>query len=314
MHKARSGLSTWKQFNHECSKISVLFHGGTMSGFQNNGYDSPGGEEEPVGPERYLRPGEELLIYTPDVQIKKFRFDAYLTSDRLFLTDQDEKTPGVTAKEIPIRSVADAHLEHSPSQEPILVLAIRTSDDDIRTMKMVFVHTGIDRLSQAEEWVHLIRHGQDTTAPVRDPGLDRPEPHTPVISPEARALSETMVFPETTRTESIPTTSPPESRATPDSEPSRSFPVTYPATFPESRNTPKTGHDAVTTQIQFCFHCGHRLPPNANFCPYCGTRVAQTHHAPGTSTPVSSRKEVVEQENPTEKEKKSRLRWPFKRK
>lgn len=285
-----------------------------MSGFQSNGYDSTSGEEEPQGPERYLRPGEELLIYTPDVQIKKFRFDAYLTNDRLFLTDQDEKTPGVTAKEIPIRSVADTHLEHSPSQEPILVLAIRTSDDDIRTMKMVFVHTGIDRLSQAEEWVHLIRHGQDAAAPVRDPGQERPESDIQAISPEARALSETMVFPGTSRTESRPLAPPPEPRITPEAEPPRSFPVTHPAKFPESRNTPRSGQDAVTTQIQFCFHCGHRLPPGANFCPYCGTRMAQTHPASGIATPAPARKEGAEQEKPAEKEKKSRFGWPFKRK
>ncbi len=285
-----------------------------MSGYQNAGFDSPGGDEEPEGPERYLRPGEELLIYTPDVQIKKFRFDAYLTNDRLFLTDQDEKTPGVTAKEIPIGSVADTHLEHSPSQEPILVLSIRTSDDDIRTMKMVFVHTGVDRLSQAEEWVHLIRHGKESAAPRYPADQDRSELAIPAISPEARALSETMVFPDTPREEprgAIPSLEP---QANPGAESPRTYPVTYPARFPETKSPPKPGHDAVTTQIQFCFHCGHRVPPNANFCPYCGTRMSHGHNAPGTPTPVQAKKEVSEQEPQPEKEKKRRLRWPFGRK
>ena len=48
----------------------------------------PDPEEEIIGPERYLQPGEELLIWTPDIQIKKFRFEAYLTDRRLFLVDQ----------------------------------------------------------------------------------------------------------------------------------------------------------------------------------------------------------------------------------
>ncbi|MFA5002729.1 MAG: zinc ribbon domain-containing protein [Methanolinea sp.] len=285
-----------------------------MSDYQNTGFNSTGGEEEPEGPERYLRPGEELLIYTPDVQIKKFRFDAYLTNDRLFLTDQDEKTPGVTAKEIPIGSIAETHLEHSPSQEPILVLSIRTSDDDIRTMKMVFVHTGVDRLSQAEEWVHLIRHGRESAGPRYPEDQEMLTPATPVISPEARALSETMVFPDTPRVEKSTTIPSLEPAASPAAELTRTIPVTYPAKFPETKSPPKTGHDAVTTQIQFCFHCGHRVPPNANFCPYCGTRMASGHHAPEIPAPVQARKEVSEQEKPPEKEKKSRLRWPFRKK
>jgi len=218
-----------------------------MSDYQNTGFNSTGGEEEPEGPERYLRPGEELLIYTPDVQIKKFRFDAYLTNDRLFLTDQDEKTPGVTAKEIPIGSIAETHLEHSPSQEPILVLSIRTSDDDIRTMKMVFVHTGVDRLSQAEEWVHLIRHGRESAGPRYPEDQEMLTPATPVISPEARALSETMVFPDTPRVEKSTTIPSLEPAASPAAELTRTIPVTYPAKFPETKSPPKTGHNAVTT-------------------------------------------------------------------
>lgn len=285
-----------------------------MSDYQNTGFNSTGGEEEPEGPERYLRPGEELLIYTPDVQIKKFRFDAYLTNDRLFLTDQDEKTPGVTAKEIPIGSIAETHLEHSPSQEPILVLSIRTSDDDIRTMKMVFVHTGVDRLSQSEEWVHLIRHGRESAGPRYPEDQEMLTPATPAISPEARALSETMVFPGTPRVEKSSAIPSLEPQASPAAELTRTIPVTYPAKFPDTKSPPKTGHDAVTTQIQFCFHCGHRVPPNANFCPYCGTRMVSGHHAPETPAPVQARKEVSEQEKPPEKEKKSRLRWPFKKK
>lgn len=271
-----------------------------MSSLQNRGYDPMSGEEELQGPERYLRPGEELLVYTPDIQIKKFRFDAYLTNTRLFLTDQDEKAPGVTAKEIPLESVADTYLEHSPSQEPILVLSIRTSDDDLRTMKMVFVHTGTDRLSQAEEWMHLIKHGHP-----KAPTLGTSEIAAPVISAEARALSETMILPEKTRVE----------KAVPPQQEIHTAPLEeIPRASREAFSQAKPTRDATITQIQFCFHCGHRLPPNANFCPYCGTRMHQANAPSNPRTPPQPTKMEEEVRTPREKEKKKGLGWLFKRK
>lgn len=277
-------------------------------------YDPATGEEEPQGPERYLKPGEELLIYTPDIQIKKFKFDAYLTNTRLFLTDQDEKTPGVTAKEIPIDSVADAYLEHSPAQEPILVLSIRTSDDDIRTMKMTFVHTGADRLSQAEEWLHLMRHGRAKSPSGRGMvaggyGI----PPTP-ISPEARALSETMVFPEKTTVEPNMIPVPEPAPAARDERPRAPPPPQAPPRREEPRRPAPPQQDPSITQIQFCFHCGHKLPPNANFCPYCGTRMHQGQVSPGHHLPINVARTVEEPQKPVEKEKKKRLGWLFKRK
>ncbi|OPX71816.1 MAG: hypothetical protein A4E39_01843 [Methanoregulaceae archaeon PtaB.Bin152] len=279
------------------------------------GYDPMTGEEESQGPERYLRPGEELLIYTPDIQIKKFRFDAYLTDTRLFLTDQAEKTPGVTAKEIPIGSVVDTYLEHSPAQEPILVLSIRTSEDDLRTMKMTFVHTGADRLPQAEEWMHLIRHGKvrQKQGDISSPGVSSPPPIP--ISAEARALSETIVYPEKTTVEPFP---PMPAQTATQTRDERSGGVSPPfrQREPEPPARAFPGEGASITQIQFCFHCGHRLPPNANFCPYCGTRMhqAQTHGTP--HVPVQQKMSVEESPGALtkEKEKKKMLGWLFRRK
>lgn len=287
-----------------------------MNNRQNTEHDPADGEEEPQGPERYLKPGEELLVYTPDIQIKKFRFDAYLTNSRLFLTDQDEKNPGVTAKEIPIESVADSHLEHSPSQEPILVLSIRTSDDDLRTMKMVFVHNGTERLSQAEEWMHLIRHGVPAAAAGGRTGQGPRSPAVPPISPEARALSETIILARDPVTEGPGPLSVQDHEGAPvPKTPLASIPPT-PQHAQEHRQASIPPTQASTTQILFCFHCGHRLPPNANFCPYCGTRIA---HARPTSTPpapMPPAKEPAAHEPPPEKvkEKKGRFFWPFKKK
>jgi hypothetical protein len=237
-----------------------------MNGSQSGSPDSAGGGEEPAGAERYLHPGEELRICSSDVQIKKFLFEAYLTNRRLFLIDQNDPKPGVTAKEIPVGSIIGSYLEDSPSHEPVIVFSVKTADDDIRTMKMTFAHTGEERTREAEEWLHLVTHETATTGEgaIRQQS-SRPAP-APPLSPEARALSDTMVFPA------------------PQPEPSRE----RPATATQVRNKPSVAPavqvpvpvqpHSVTTPIQFCFHCGKRLPPGANFCPYCGTRAHSSVH------------------------------------
>lgn len=247
-----------------------------MTKYPEPGMDPSAIDEETEGPARYLQPGEELLILTPEIQIKKFRFDSYLTDRRLFFIDQNEKRPGVTAKEIPRPSIVDAFIEHSSTREPVLVISIRTSDDDIRTMKMIFVHTGKDRVEEAEEWIHLIRRGRDaSTGPGTAEGAPAVVPAA--TSPEVRSLSETMVFPATRTPEQAPVIEPVHSQE-PDKtvvaakeSPSEPHPVSQPPTLSQ-------------TQMNFCHHCGHRIPPNANFCPYCGTRMHRA--SPGQVTPA----------------------------
>lgn len=237
-----------------------------MNSSQSVPPDPAGGGEEPEGAERYLHPGEELRICSSDIQIKKFRFEAYLTSRRLFLIDQNDPKPGVTAKEIPVGSIIGSYLEDSPSHEPVIVLSVKTADDDIRTMKMTFAHTGEERTRESEEWLHLVAHAIATTGEggIR-PQASGPGP-APALSPEARALSDTMVFPA------------------PQPEPSRERPTTAaqvrnkPSVAPAAPAPAPVQPHSVTTPIQFCFHCGKRLPPGANFCPYCGTRAHSSIH------------------------------------
>ena len=245
----------------------------------------PDPDEELTGPERYLQPGEELLIWTPDIQIKKFRFEAYLTDRRLFLVDQSDLKPGVTAKEIPVDSIIDGYLEISPAREPVLVLSIRTADEDVRTMKMTFVHTGEDRNTQVEEWIHLIQHHPQT-------GTAAPKTAAPATAPEARSLSETIIVP--------PIWNPPpasgEVSPSISQEPARSAPapVPGPAAVPPA---PPRDHQAPSppsqTQILFCHHCGKRIPPNANFCPYCGTRMLHPGHNSATPAPAPKNPDPV---------------------
>jgi len=221
--------------------------------------------DEPAGAERYLLPGEELRICSSDIQVKKFKFEAYLTNQRLFLTDQNELKPGVTAKEIPVESIISSYLEESPAREPVIVLSVRTADDDIRTMKMTFVHTGKERAPEAEEWVHLIAHATPGTigAPKKEEAGEVRE--KPVISPEARALSDTLVFPS--------------SRSQPPAEHPASGPAMVMQEKPAARERAGDIEPVAraSTQIMYCFHCGKKLPPLANFCPYCGTKVHLTH-------------------------------------
>jgi hypothetical protein len=247
-----------------------------MNGSDNRTGD-PDPEEVVTGPERYLQPGEELLIWTPDVQIKKFRFEAYLTDRRLFLVDQSDTKPGVTAKEIPVDSIIDGYLEISPAREPVLVLSIRTADEDVRTMKMTFVHTGEDRNVQVEEWVHLIQHHPQTGAGAgSNPAIEKP-----VSAPDARGLSETIIVPQ------IWNPPPPAREGQPASpqEQVRSAPAPVAPAAPRNY---QVSSPPSQTQILFCHHCGKRIPPNANFCPFCGTRML--HPGQNDSQPASAAK------------------------
>jgi hypothetical protein len=222
--------------------------------------DPAGNDDEPAGAERYLHPGENLRVCSSDIQIKKFRFEAYLTNKRLFLIDQNDRKSGITAKEIPVQSIISSYLEESPAREPVLVLSVRTSDDDIRTMKMALVHTGEDRAREAEEWVHLISQVVSAAVPGR---IQAPEP---VTAPEARTLSDTMVFP-------VSRPSP-----APAGKQDAQLPV-KPVKAPSAASGAATAPPSSTAQIVYCYHCGKKLPGNANFCPFCGTRVHENHHS-----------------------------------
>jgi len=221
--------------------------------------DPAGDDETTTGPERYLSPGENLRIYSSDLQIKKFRFEAYLTNKRLFLIDQNDRNSGITAKEIPVQSIINSYLEESPLREPVLVLSVRTSDDDTRTMKMAFVHTGEDRAREAEDWVQLISQASSTADTGK--GIEQ----EPATAPGARALTDTIVFPQ------------PMTSGSPAEEmvPQNPHPSVRPVTEQER---PKEISSPSPALIIYCYHCGKKLPVKANFCPFCGTRVHETIH------------------------------------
>jgi hypothetical protein len=137
----------------------------------------PGDEEEEGGLTAILQPGEQVLIGSLNVTVKKFFFHAYLTNRRIFLIDTQEKKLKVTAKDVPRDTIAGSIVEFSESSDPVLVLSIKSGDDEIKTMKLVFVQSGMDRSGEIDEWIALLHEEEP---PKKSPRRPAPEPEEPV--------------------------------------------------------------------------------------------------------------------------------------
>jgi hypothetical protein len=119
-------------------------------------------EEEEGGLSAILQKGEHVLIGSLNITVKKFFFHAYLTDQRIFLIDTQEKKVKVTAKDIPRESIVGSIVEFSENSDPVLVLSIRSPDDEIKTMKLVFVQNGMERSDEIDEWIALLNE-EDTS-------------------------------------------------------------------------------------------------------------------------------------------------------
>mgnify|MGYP003802155289 CR=1 FL=1 len=146
------------------------------------------GEEEEGGLSAILQPGEQVLIGSLNVSVKKFFFHAYLTNKRIFLIDTQEKKLKVTAKDIPRDTITDSSLESSENSDPVLVLAVKSVDDEVKTMKLVFAQNGTDRTGESEDWIALLHEEPEAKKPRRAaPPQKEPEPtpeEEPVEEPE----------------------------------------------------------------------------------------------------------------------------------
>jgi hypothetical protein len=132
------------------------------------GDEEPGTDEEDEGGlSVYLQKDEHVLIGSLNITVKKFFFHAYLTDRRIFLIDTQEKKVKVTAKDIPRDSIIGSIIEFSENSDPVLVLSIRSTDDEIKTMKLVFVQNGMERSNEIDEWIALL-HDEDKqkTSPI----------------------------------------------------------------------------------------------------------------------------------------------------
>ncbi len=125
-------------------------------------------EEEEGGISVYLQPGEQVLIGSLNIAVKKFFFHAYLTNQRIFLIDTQEKKVKVTAKDIPRDTIAGSIIEYSESSDPVLVLSLKSADDEIKTMKLIFIQNGMDRSDEIDEWISLLQEqGQQKKTPAQ---------------------------------------------------------------------------------------------------------------------------------------------------
>ena len=149
-------------------------------------------EEEGGGLSAILHPGEQVLIGSLNISVKKFFFHSYLTNQRIFLIDTQEKKIRVTAKDIARETIAGSNIEFSETSDPVLVLSIRSPDDEIKTMKLVFVQNGTDRSREIDEWIALMHEEKQSKKsappepeeePVREdeeePGFALPERRVP---------------------------------------------------------------------------------------------------------------------------------------
>jgi len=134
-----------------------------------------GEEEEEGGLSPYLQKGEQVLIGSLNVSVKKFFFHAYLTDRRIFLIDTQEKKLKVTAKDVPRNTLAGSIIEYSENSDPVLVLSIRSPDDEIKTMKIVFVQNGMDRSAEIDEWIALLQKSEEKPAKAKKGVHRQPE-------------------------------------------------------------------------------------------------------------------------------------------
>jgi hypothetical protein len=144
-------------------------------------------EEGGGGLSAILQPGEQVLIGSLNVAVKKFSFHAYLTNQRIFLIDTMEKKLKVTAKDVPRDTIVGSIVEYSESSDPVLVLSLKSGEEDVKTMKLVFAQTGTDRSNEIDEWINLLQEGEPARKPrrkpapakVQEPIVEEPEDEEP---------------------------------------------------------------------------------------------------------------------------------------
>jgi hypothetical protein len=242
------------------------------------------------GLDRYLQPGEELFISSENIGIKKFLFTACLTDRRLFLIDQKGACLGITAKEIPKEYIVESYLDTPPGTDPVLILSIKTADDETRTMKLGFQQSGEDRTPECEEWMVLFREGKRASMDIFTPGKTSEKeilrkPTAPTLVWPAEPAVQTG-----SKAEQIPPSAGTSAQANiPDRDAvSRGIPVekgskVVTPVVPVTRNRPEQTRNTIY-EVLYCHHCGKKIPKNANFCPFCGTK---THDPETGGNPAS---------------------------
>ena len=174
-----------------------------------------------------------------------------------------------------------SHLEAPGSPDPYLVLTIRTSEDETRTMKIAFIQEGNDRTAEIEEWISVL-HGRSLRPAKsvirRYETPDSAHKDGPIRTKhfEKQGMRQSPVYDAGNPAE-------PQFRG---HEKTRSveydnIPVTEPTINPDVQPATRKsdGSAPELAEIAFCHHCGKRSPASANFCPFCGTRLHRPEHS-----------------------------------
>jgi hypothetical protein len=221
-------------------------------------------EEEDGGLSRILQPGEQVLIGALNVTVKKFFFHAYLTNQRIFLIDTQEKKLRVTAKDVARSTIAGSIVEFSENSDPVLVLSIRSPDDEIKTMKLVFVQNGMDRSAEIDEWIALLQEDpsgrkaprrqapapEAVAEPDEEPAprrAERPVPRQPELHPARKPTKDLEKQPPVKRLLSMYNV--PEAEPAARREPEPEIPVPPPARRTQVRQVQESARKAVVTPV-----------------------------------------------------------------
>jgi|GEM_PF-433244 len=162
--------------------------------------DSEGEEDD--GLSAYLQPGEQVQVAALNVSVKKFFFHAYLTNQRIFLIDTQEPKLKVkakvraTAKDIPLDMIVGSIIEFSENSDPVLVLSVKSVDDDVKTMKLVFAQNGMDRSEEIDEWIAILNGPAEEKKPAKKPAREPVKEPKPAARPKREEPKEAAEEPE----------------------------------------------------------------------------------------------------------------------
>lgn len=87
-------------------------------------------------PAPVLGKNERIIFEIPNIEIKSVEFRLYLTDRRLFLAE--DNTRHSTPIEIPIPVIGSIKTDQTPSEEPTLILSIKTPDGSQKKMTLTF--------------------------------------------------------------------------------------------------------------------------------------------------------------------------------
>jgi len=246
-----------------------------------------------------LQRGEQWLVQSRDVTVRKIPFHAYLTNRRVILTSPYD--PLMPDKDLNLDRIEGIEGSANDTGEPVLIIGAHTSCSGSRRLILTFSeHPGNPtRVGEREEWIRHLTHVLKNPAKPEVPGpVTRAPPKNE--DPPARYDPGKLVFSPglcdagdlSSKKKEVHL----EIRGVPQSDHVRSFPPGMPGPSPEMhrppppvslspdrfRQPPSPPQDIPRTVRPmassddgsfFCTTCGSRVPPGSRYCDRCGAKV-----------------------------------------